>query len=370
MNRQKIRKAYEDVRPGDDARKHMLQAILLEASEISPAGKDDMMKHRKMNPLVLVALIALLTAMAVTAFASEEISGWFKQYFARNAENGLTPGQIEYLNENERIFDEIQTHNGYDLKMKSVLSDPSAVYVTVGITAPPDVTAEDLRSLRGGSDIDFYDENRKPCASWRMDVIDDLDGLENTADLVFEMNPADWNSGNLWTLRIDCLGKLLYNEEYAQELRKTKYAGQQNFMFTDEEAAKINSQSMLAEGPWEFVIDLSKVEKEVVELLSEPITVQTRYGYREDGTYLFQEVRVLSVEVSPLSATIQSDTDYAPDFTSGDRKIYAVMDDGSRIALLSNWGVGGKQHFNAEFPIILEEMDYILFADGTRIMAP
>ena len=184
------------------------------------------------------------------------------------------------------------------------------------------------------------------------------------------MNPADWNSGNLWTLRIDRLGKLFYNEEYEQELLETKYIGQENFMLTDGEAAMVHQEITLAEGPWEFTIDLSKAEKEVLELISEPVTVEVCYGFKEDGTDLFEEVKVTSLEISPLAATIQTDTDYAPDFTAGDRKIYAVLSDGSRVALLSNWGVGGKQHFNAESPIILEDLDYVLFADGTKFMAP
>ena len=74
--------------------------------------------------------------------------------------------------------------------------------------------------------------------------------------------------------------------------------------------------------------------------------------------------------ITPLAATIQTDTDYAPDLTAGDRKIYAVMKDGTKIALISNWGVGGKQHFNAEAPVILENVDYILLGDGTKVKTP
>lgn len=369
MNRQRIRSAYEKVRPDADARTRMLESILLEASEIPPAGKDETMKYKKIKPAVLAALIALAAAMTVTVFASEEISGWFQQYFVRRSENGLTVEQVAYLDDMEQSLQENQTHQGYDLKLKSVLSDNSTVYVTVGITAPSDVTKDALANL-WGSDIDFYDENRKPCASWTMDVYDDLDGLENTVDLMFLMNPADWNSGDIWTLRIDSLKKMVHNVEYEQELLETKYAGQDNFMFTDEEAAKINQQITLAEGPWEFTIDLRTVEKEGMELITDPVAVQVRSGIKEDGTYVFDEVRITSVAVFPLSVTIQTDCDYAPDFTAGDRKIYAVMNDGTRIALLSNWGVGGKQHFSAESPIVLECVKYILLGDGTKIEIP
>lgn len=369
MNRQKLRKAYENISPSETARERMLQNILSEASKIPPAGKDDTMKRKGMKPMVLAALIALVAAMTVTVFASETISGWFQQYFARNTENGLNAEQMEYLDENEQIVGESERKNGYDLTMKSVLSDGSAVYVTIGVSAPDDVTEDDLKNL-WGSDILFYDGNRQPCAAWTMNFCDDGDDIENTADIVFEMSPADWNSGNSWTLYIGNLTRQLYDEAYERELLETKYAGQENFMFTDDEAAQIYRQIILAEGPWEFTFDLSEVENESIELITEPATVQVRCGIKEDGTYQLETVRVTSIVITPLAATIQTDTDYAPDLTAGDSKIYAVMKDGAHIALISNWGVGGKQHFNAEAPVILENVDYILLGDGTKVKTP
>lgn len=368
MKRRSVQRAYENIRPDEEARSRMLRNIL-DSSEISPAGKDDTMKHKKMRPAALVALVAIIAAMTVTAFASEEISGWFRQYFSQNSENGLTSGQIEYLDAHEQIIDESQSSNGYDLKLKSVLADGYTVYATVGITAPADVTQQDLKHL-WGSEIDFYDENNKPCASWMMDVCDDKDGFDNTADLVFEMTPAEWNSGTILTLRINTLEKLLHNTEYEQELLETKYAGQENVMFTDEESARIHQKIVMAEGPWEFTIDLSKVEAETIELVDEPVMVQTSYGFKEDGTDLFEEVKVTSFVISPLSATIQTDADYAPDFTAGGRKVYVVMTDGSRIELIPNWGGGGTQYFRVETPIILDNVDYVLLADGIKFMAP
>lgn len=368
MKRRSIVNAYEPIRPDEEARMRMLQNILL-SSEIPPAGKDDTMKHKKMRPMMLAALIALVAAMTVTAFAAEEISGWFKQYFLQNSENGLTPGQIEFLDEHEQVIDETQTSSGYDLKLKSVLSDGYTVYATVGLAAPADVTKEHLKGL-WGSAIDFYDENKKPSASWSMDIRDDRDGLENTVDLLFEITPADWNSGSMLTIRINALERMFYDAAYEQELLETKYAGQDNIMFTDEESARIHQKILMAEGPWEFTIDLSAVETQVLELITDPVTVQTSYGFKEDGTDLFEQVCITSLRLSPLSATVQTDADYAPDFAAGGRKVYAVMTDGSRIELVPNWGGGGKQYFNAASPIVLEDVDHILFDDGTKIMAP
>ena len=141
-------------------------------------------------------------------------------------------------------------------------------------------------------------------------------------------------------------------------------------MFTDEESANIHQIVTLAEGPWEFTIDLGKIETEVLELVGEPVTVQTCYGFKADGTDLFEEVNVTSFILSPLSATIQTDCDYAPDFAAGGRMVYVVMADGSRIELIPNVGGGGAQRFRTESPIVLEEVDHVLLPDGTKIMAP
>lgn len=327
-------------------------------------------KPRRRLALLIAAVLAV-TALTATAFAAEEISGWFREYFVRNSENNLTPGQIEYIEENEQIYKDTQECNGYSLELKSILSDGNNVYLTLGLTAPSDVTHDDLIGL-WGSDIDFYDGNKKPCFTWSMQFYDDRDGLENTADLVFEFNPADWNNGNIWTLRIDSLGKLVHNKEYEQELLNTKYAGQENIMFTDEEAALIYQQVTLAEGPWEFEFDLSQVDIQTLELITEPVTAQSCYGFKPDGTNVYEDVQITSFILAPLSATIKADsTTGALDFTSDyNHHVYVIMKDGSQIELCGNWGSIGEQHLTAESPIVLDQVDYVLLPDGVKLMAP
>ena len=337
--------------------------FLHEAREKAPERR-----HSRKFAALLAAVIAV-TAMTVTAFAAEDIASWFKQYFSKQSDAPLTPGQIEFIEENEQVIEESQSSNGYTLKLKSVLSDGYTVYATVGLTAPEDVTHEDLKKL-WGSDIDFYDQNQKPCFSWMMDVQDDMDGLENTVNLFFELTPAEWNSGTVLTIRINSLEKYIFNAAYEQELLETKYAGQENIIFTDEESAKIHQLITLADGPWEFTIDLGEVKPEVLELIAEPVTVQTCYGFKEDGTDLFEEVKVTSFILSPLSATIQTDTNYAPDFAAGGRNVYVIMADGSRIELIPNFGGGGAQRFRTASPIVLSEVDHVLLSDGTKLTVP
>ena len=319
-------------------------------------------RHAGYRVLVVAAIIAALTA---TAFAAGNL-GWFRQYFEKQTDVPLTSEQIQFIEENEQVISETQSHNGYSLELKSILADNNTIYAIVGITAPSDVTEEDLRSL-WGSDINVYDESGTPIGSWGVKLHIGADGA---TDLMFELNTADWNSGSRYTLHIASLGKLVHDEVYEQELLDTKYAGQENIMFTDEEAAKIYQQVILAEGPWEFTIDLNEVERESIELIAEPVMLETCIGFKEDGTDVFDEVKVTSFILSPLGATIYADCDYAPDFTAGQRKIFAVMTDGSQIELMPDWGRVGEDYLKAASPIILDEVDHILLADGTKIDMP
>ena len=70
MKRQSVQKAYEPIRPDDEARARMLQNILSSASEIPPAGKDDTMNRRKMRPLLIAAIIALSVLLMGSAIVA------------------------------------------------------------------------------------------------------------------------------------------------------------------------------------------------------------------------------------------------------------------------------------------------------------
>lgn len=314
---------------------------------------------------VLIAAVITLMAITVTAFASEEISGWFRLYFAGQSEASLTPGQIKFIEENEQIIAETQEYNGYSLELKSVIADKEVVYVTIGLTAPEGTTRADLAPI-STQGVDLYDSSNQPGAAYGLAFHDDMDGLENTIDLVLDLKLADWNSGSKWTLRIDSLVKEVYDEEYEQQLRNTKYAGQTDFMFTDEEMNKMYQFVTLAKGPWKFTIDLSNADNGELELITTPVTAQSYFGFKP-----YEVIPITSFVLCPLSATIKADTEWVPSFSDNvDNLIYVVMKDGSQVKLLSQWSTTGMEHLNAESPIVLEEVDHVLLPDGTKIMVP
>lgn len=322
---------------------------------------------------LLIAAVLVTAALTATAFASETISGWFEQYFERQNDVPLSSEQVQYIEANELVVGETKTKSGYDLELKSVLADSSTIYITLGITCP-DVLPFDEDTQLTFDSFDFYDQNRKTPQALSAQVLDDGDSSDYTTDLILEYTLGSWNESDQWTLHIKELQLWIHDVAYEQNLLDTKYAGQENFMLTDEEAALAYRFETLAEGPWEFSIDLSTADSAELEMVTDPITAQSCCGFKPDGTLVYEEVTINSVIIRPLSATIQTElteSRAAPDFTPTiDEQIFVVMKDSSRIQLHPDWGMSGKQHFSTASPIVLTEVDHVLLADGTKIMAP
>ena len=322
---------------------------------------------------LLVAAVLAIAALTATAFASDHISGWFAQYFQKHNDAPLTSEQVQYIEENELVFGETQTQDGYDLELKSVLADSTTVYITLGLTGPDALPFDEDTRLAFDS-FDFYDQNMKGPQAMSARTINDTDTEDNTTDLILEYTLGSWNDSDQWTLSIKELKLYIYDSVYEQQLLDTKYAGQENIMLSDEEAALIHRYETLAQGTWEFTIDLSKADSAELEMVAEPFTAQSCCGFKADGTLVYEEVTINSMVIRPLSATIQTElteSRAAPDFTpTMDEQIFVVMKDGSRIQLLPDWGMSGKQHFATASPIVLSQVDHVLLADGTQIMVP
>ena len=332
--------------------------------EAREEGAPSVKPHRRKFVTLIAAVIALM-AVTATAFAAEEIAGWFTQFFAGQSDAPLSPAQIEFIEENEQVIAQTQKHNGYSLELKSVIADKEVVYVTIGLTAPEGTSRADLATI-STLGVDLYDEHNMPGAAYGLQFCDDMDGLDNTIDMVLDLKLADWNSGSNWTLRIDSLSREIYDEEYEQELRETKYAGQTEVMFTQEEMSRMYRFVTLAAGPWKFAIDLSRADNGELELITIPVNAQSYFRFEPH-----EVIPITSFVLRPLSATIRADTEWVPSFSDNvDNPVYVVMKDGSRVQLVSQWGSVGVEHLNAESPIVLEEVDHVLLPDGTKIAVP
>ena len=111
---------------------------------------------------------------------------------------------------------------------------------------------------------------------------------------------------------------------------------------------------------------------EELEAITEPVASKASFGWDMKGNDVFQDTRITSLILRPMSASIICDMeDAAPDLlTVGDRCAYVIMKDGSRIPLYGDNASAGVQNLRPDSTIDLNQVVSILLPDGTEIKAP
>lgn len=338
-------------------------------------------RRRRLRPMLAAALIAALLLAGLVGGAVAYSHGWFASFFQESSGGPLTPGQMGYLQNQEQIIAQTQTHDDWTIELRSALNDGTTAYIILGVTAPEGTSLEPR--MDGNTQLDFFGPGNTrdliTCTmgvDWdnlHLDWVEDGDGLDHTKNYVIQINP---NKGKLkdpfgakavYHITIENIVCQSTNQTYYQHLMDTKYKGQDAIMFTHEETLQLHPTEVLAQGVWAFDVTLNRESPEV-ELLSKPITTQARlrgeYGLCEPA-----DVTLTSVILRPLSITLycSSPASY-PTFATGNDQVFAVRKDGSQIGLWPGAAQGKLyQELKAEAPLILEELDHILLADGTKI---
>ena len=356
---------------------------------------------------ILIAVVMTMMALSVTAVASEYIQNWFVSFFAEKNNSGLTQEQVNYIEENALNINQVQSQNHWNVELKSAITDGDIAYIVIGVTAPEGVSLEQRIvdgiimdrfnpgnlfpiSEEGAQDVITCSEgiasvsgNYQYVQSFTM--AEDGDGLPNTKNWIFSLEfckfdakkettiSEPFGSDIDWIIHIENIVREYEDEAYREELLNGKYAGQTDVMFTHEEAQRLQCVETLAEGIWEFSVNFGE-SGDGVELLDQPITTLACI-FRKNGPeiwdyeHVVDEVKVTSFVLRPLSATIQYDCQGGANFTNHQElRMYAVMKDGSTVEL-EDYGSGGVGFavLTAKAPIILENVDHVLLADGTRI---
>jgi len=245
------------------------------------------------------------------------------------------------------------TQDGYTLALKSVETDGWAACVYVGVTAPEGVVIS--RDTRPG-----YEDVCSPLNTGQMPKItpvsgtgkrglmylsaqEDGDGLDNTHDLRLAYSAstndgqAPFAPGSVWKIQIEDL----------------VFRGGDRF------------EERLAQGEWEMEVSFHEGNGDYreIELIREPITTKASTGWRPDGTDVLEDVTVTSFVLRRLSATLVTDREgYAQIGYNASNEIYAVMNDGKKIAL------SGVAFLEPERAIDLDQVAYVLLPDGTKLM--
>lgn len=308
--------------------------------------------HRSRRLIVLIA--AVIALLVVTACAAGEISGWLESFFVDRADSGLSPDQIGYITENEQLISESQTFNGYTVELDSYIATTNTVYVVFSVTAPRDVILYEGVHM----EADFRGEYGRTPAACIIYKEDDHDGLDNTLNYVYIIQHKDTYSVPAWNVSITSLYMMQYNETTQQ-----------------------HDNIILSEGPWNFTIDLTNSDTQAVELLTEPIQTLGIVPWTDDDTFseTVEELTVTSFVLSPLDAVIT----YEPinecfarftgfvTYTNIEFHAYVILKDGHSIEFQNGHpNKDGECKLLADSPIVLEEVDYIRLADGTKLTVP
>lgn len=324
------------------------------------------------NLLIAAVIISLL---AVTASATG-LTSWFVDFFTETNGESLTQSQVDYIEEKTQNVGLHQTSGGYTLSLRSAITDGRKTYVVLGVTAPEEVDLSrspvegyDLQTVYPSLSGNIHStDGTHTVTSYATYWREDNDGKANTMDIVMMLDSYDggFTQDVRWELTVCALTADCWNTAYEQELR-SKYAGQENVAYTDEESTRLNTFVPLVEGNWSFTFALENSTQEKA-FLSAPITVQASVGWDASGKDVLGEVKVNSIVLRQLSATVTYAGEYA-DFSCGDR-LRVVMRDGSQIPLWSDGGSTGIMYLFPETPIVLEEVDHLLLPDGTVLPTP
>ena len=340
-------------------------------------------RGRTMGRIILIA--AIISLLVVTVSAAESVASWFRGYFADRSQEALTDQQVQYIEDSEQQLELAQTQDGYTIRMKSVICDGRMAYITLGITGPEDAVlnktviegySPDKPSIFFGN-YDYLTPVgvQQIWGSMSISSLEDHDGLDNTQDLLITLEPTFEEGtenfmcpGSVWNLHIENLIAQYVDEAYIESLEE-KYTGE-NVLIPDEEGEFMFPQVILAEGVWDFQFTLGEFDDRAVELITDPVAITAAVGWKADGTDVYEKVNVTSVSLRALGMSILADHPGADFSNNYDQLIYVVMKDGTKIQMICSGGSAYGSEYLAEAPIILEDADFVLFADGTKLMVP
>ena len=254
--------------------------------------------------------------------------------------------------------------DGYSIELKSVYSDGNNARITLGITAPEGVNLQEYDgypiSLQPSNRWGFFEQTSEGSSnvSGGYGSEDDGDGKANTQNVVLDYSAGTeqmrsgerpFAEGKVWSI--------FWQDIYGSYLNEQTNEGE---------------KVLLAEGTWAIDVVFEDVTVEEMEMITEPLKTQVAYGWDLQGNDVYQDTTITSFILRPMSASILCDLEHAaPDFlTVGDRCVYVVMKDGSRVAFHGDSAGSGIQNLQTESVIDLSQVVSVIMPDGTELNGP
>ena len=262
--------------------------------------------------------------------------------------------------------------------------------LTVDIKLPDDTASQVCRTQ---GQLDWY---RKDCLSQDHIYLEDLTQWKEwnyqTAagnDVLIIRSDSDWRAWiicereeAMLVLRLESRIDLGYNEDCSKHWGYLEMTDKQLEMVADtidfgiqpriatkEDVA--NQKDLPYEHPTDFYeTEITKNPDETLEFATEPITLKTIGGHVEDAEgnreNLYESWTVTSFALGPNSATIIG----CPVFSTPDQQLTVYMKDGSSVLLYGKATGNGACQLTASASIDLDQVDYVLLPDGTKLSAP
>ena len=237
--------------------------------------------------------------------------------------------------------------NGYSVEVKSAKTDGFAGHIILGITGPegthllnPDI--ENYRICHGNWSNGFITGVTSNAGhSYSGGVVDDGDGLPNTVDykIKFDFQTEDGSPA----LTKDSVMNIYFEDIWGS--------------YWDYEAIGFKEE-LLAEGVWSFNVSFEGSEIREIELISNPIYAKATTGWTLDGKESVENIEITSFKLRSMSVDITSVMRGADFSILNGKQMVVVMNNGEEIPILD------KTYFD---PIDLDQVDYVLFPDGTKL---
>lgn len=299
---------------------------------------------RKLAGILLA--VALLLTLSITAVAAVTGADWFEKFFRESSGNELSDSQIAYIDNNTVDISQSVTHDGYTVSVEYAISDGYALFMKVKLTAPEGVVlnADDYGFVYQKKSQFYPADGSNPARSGSWHMVNE-DPTDNTVYFPMKWQGEGLTIGSKWILDLTDIA------EY--------YEQKDGFL----------EERILAEGNFRFEITIEGTGDYEMEMLTEPLPYTAKI-YDSDTEYHEVDVTLTSVVLRPLSAEIRIEGYNDTYRLAGIGQMQIFMKDGSSVKMGIRSGGNGENAYTMEAPMILEEVDYLLLPDGTKITMP
>lgn len=296
--------------------------------------------------VAILVMTVLLMTLSVTAVAAVTGADWFENFFAEWNGHELSESQNTYIEKNTVDYSQSVTNNGYTVTVEYALSDGSALYMNVKLTAPEGVVlnADDYGFVYQKKS-QFYpvDGSNSPrSGSWHMVNEDPTD---NVVYFPMKWQGSGLDIGSKWVLELTDLFEAYVREDG----------------FYDD--------TVIAEGIWRFEITIEGTGDQEIEMMQSPLPYTAKV-YNTETEYQEVDVTITSFVLRPLSAEIKINNYKDTYRLAGFAELTVVMKDGSTVEMTIRGGGNGENSYTMKAPVILSEVDHVLLPDGSKLPMP